>query len=549
MIGVIANPAEHSAVREFFELFKTPWEFFRTGGTYEVVICSDASRLDSSAKLILIYGGREYPLDAERGVSGHAPIPKAVILFKGSRLPLYGDCVKFETDGLPLLSEEHTQAAVTVSITSHGRTTVRIGYDLFREIGHLLSFGQPGIHAAIPALELHIEFLRDVMVQNSIRFVEIPPVPEGFRFITCLTHDVDHPAIRNHKLDHTFFGFLHRATFGSVLSVCRRRITLGQLWKNWIAVLKLPFVHLGIARDFWAQTERYLHLERNFGSTFFIVPDKNYSGRQVQKRHSGRRATRYQASDIADDLRKINAAGGEIGLHGIDAWLDGDSGRRECQRVSLAAGTMAHGVRMHWLCFDRRSPAALDEAGFSYDSSVGYNECAGYRAGTLQVYRPDGAEHLLELPLHIMDTALFYPAGMNLSAADAAVVVDAFLKDAGKFGGVITFNWHDRSLAPERLWDRFYIQLLERLQNGQTWCPTAGRAVAWFRKRRSATIMGVQFNGASVRLQATLTKDTDDLPGLMIRIHNPPGPPRASGHGYADFPFNGDLDEITIQPN
>ena len=31
MIGVIADPAEHNVVREFFELFKTPWEFYRAG--------------------------------------------------------------------------------------------------------------------------------------------------------------------------------------------------------------------------------------------------------------------------------------------------------------------------------------------------------------------------------------------------------------------------------------------------------------------------------------------------------------------------------------
>ena len=29
MIGVIADPAEADVVREFFELFKTPWEFYR----------------------------------------------------------------------------------------------------------------------------------------------------------------------------------------------------------------------------------------------------------------------------------------------------------------------------------------------------------------------------------------------------------------------------------------------------------------------------------------------------------------------------------------
>ena len=44
-----------------------------------------------------------------------------------------------------------------------------------------------------------------------------------------------------------------------------------------------------------------------------------------------------------------------------------------------------------------------------YDSTIGYNETVGYRAGTTQPYRPLAASRLLELPLHVMDTALFYP--------------------------------------------------------------------------------------------------------------------------------------------
>ena len=32
MIGVIADSADHAVVREFFELFKTPWEFFERIG-------------------------------------------------------------------------------------------------------------------------------------------------------------------------------------------------------------------------------------------------------------------------------------------------------------------------------------------------------------------------------------------------------------------------------------------------------------------------------------------------------------------------------------
>ena len=40
MIGVVAHDAERAVIREFFELFKTPWEFCRPGIAYDVLICS-----------------------------------------------------------------------------------------------------------------------------------------------------------------------------------------------------------------------------------------------------------------------------------------------------------------------------------------------------------------------------------------------------------------------------------------------------------------------------------------------------------------------------
>jgi len=38
MIGVICNPEQRPVAEEFFQLFKSPWEFFCEGETYEVVL-------------------------------------------------------------------------------------------------------------------------------------------------------------------------------------------------------------------------------------------------------------------------------------------------------------------------------------------------------------------------------------------------------------------------------------------------------------------------------------------------------------------------------
>ena len=43
MIGVISKDGQKWAVEEFFELFKTPWEYYRDGRMYDVIVLTDPS--------------------------------------------------------------------------------------------------------------------------------------------------------------------------------------------------------------------------------------------------------------------------------------------------------------------------------------------------------------------------------------------------------------------------------------------------------------------------------------------------------------------------
>jgi len=55
MLGVISDPTEQSVVREFFELFKIPWEFYRNERQYQVVLCTgDAKPEPSSTRLLIL---------------------------------------------------------------------------------------------------------------------------------------------------------------------------------------------------------------------------------------------------------------------------------------------------------------------------------------------------------------------------------------------------------------------------------------------------------------------------------------------------------------
>ena len=244
---------------------------------------------------------------------------------------------------------------------------------------------------------------------------------------------------------------------------------------------------MGLARDIWYEFDRYLDIEGDSDSTFFVLPFKDRPGETASGPAPRIRASGYGAMDIAERLHKLVFAGREIGLHGIDAWIDTAKGQEELAEITNITGTKNIGVRMHWLYFNESSPTVLERAGFSYDSTVGYNETVGYRAGTTQVYKLLQANNLLELPLHVMDTALFYPDYLNLSFDEADQRVGAIINNAIQFGGGITFNWHDRSIAPERLWGEFYARLIDHLKMKEAWC-AAQEACCRFEERRSVLI-------------------------------------------------------------
>ena len=547
MIGVAVNPADEDAVAEFFELFKTSWELHRDGGRCDVLICARAQVPRNTAKLVLHYGAELTGPETEAGFLRKARGDGTMLVYEGRRIPIYGRAVTFPNSRFATVSEENSgEPAIFVS-GSGDQTLLRIGYDLFAEVRHILQTGQPAANAGNATLDWHIALLRDLITKSGVPLVEIPPVPEGHNFITCLTHDIDNPVLRHHCCDHTMVGFLYRATVGTLLDVFRWRKSLKDLRRNWAAAWRLPFIYLGMAKDIWRGFDRYIEMEAGRASTYFVIPTKNYPGRPFAGKVVSRRAVRYDVSDVGPQLQGIISSGCEVGLHGIDTWVDSAEGCKERQRVKQTLDTTVTGVRMHWLFFDESSPAAIDRAGFAYDSTVGYNETVGYRAGTAQVYRPLGVKTLFELPLHIMDTALFFPAFLGLSDAEAWRVVGRFIADRERFGGVLTINWHDRSIAPERLWDGFYLNLLGELQGRGTWFATAQQAVAWFKMRRTAAVEALLLEDGRIRIKASGGSD-NSVPGLRIRIHKPgtwngaEETPANPSPTFVDLDFNGTID-------
>ena len=377
--------------------------------------------------------------------------------------------------------------------------------------------------------------------------MEVPPVPAGFEFMTCLTHDVDFTGIREHKFDSTMWGFLHRALVGSLVGALKGRVPWSRCRRNWQAVFSLPLVYSGLKDDFWLEFDRYVEIEKNLGSTFFFIPFKSYPGTRDSRPAPKRRAAKYDLSKIQKQVCDLVKNGCEVGLHGIDAWQDLGKARSERSRICEMTGQQEIGIRMHWLYFAEDSPEVLEQAGFCYDSTFGYNDAVGYRGGTAQVFCINPPKSLLELPLNIQDTALFYPDRMNLSETEAMDSCRHLIRQTANFGGVLTVNWHTRSLSPERLWDNFYRGLLEEMRKYRVWFGTAQQVVDWFRTRRALRFEQVEFAGDSVHLKIA-GNSLEGQPPFVVRVHHPtfttsPGSTTASPlPPYSDIPWNGEAE-------
>jgi hypothetical protein len=541
MIGVICPASQRPIVEEFFELFKTPWEFHRPETTYDVVIATAPTQVAPSARLLIVSGSARHWCDVG-GVSPIGAEPNGILIsHRTHTFPVYRKAAVLEGSAAPLATIPDRSAVVGVEFQHTDQRIVRIGYDLFDEVGFLLSNGQPPARAAIPTLELHIDVLRDWMRSSGLAFVEVPPVPSGFDFAACLTHDVDFINLRDHITDRSILGFIARALFPANLRDTRSKIAWRRLWKNWRALLSLPAVYFRLCRDTWFDIDRFAEIERGLGATYFFIPLGNYPGMPSPNPAPRLRAARYDVTEHATLVQTLKAGGAEIGTHGLDAWYSPERGKTELNIIGSVAGQAPIGVRMHWLYFSADSPRHLEEAGFEYDSTMGFNEAVGFRSGTTQVFRFPGLARLLELPLNIMDSALFYGSRMGLSERDALASCTSVVERLKTYGGALTINWHTRSLSPERNWDEFYLELIQILRRHRTWFANSQEVVGWFRDRRRIRFDRVTSTAGRVSVRVDMSGvASGSIPGFSLRVHRPQAVPSISqAAAFTDVPLDG----------
>ena len=165
--------------------------------------------------------------------------------------------------------------------------------------------------------------------------------------------------------------------------------------------------------------------------------------------------------------------GAEVGLHGSYlAAEDLDRLARERALLAQLDGPLV-GHRYHYLRVDpHRNLAPLVDIGFRYDTSLGFPDALGFRAGIAHPFRPwdverDRPADLVEVPLAVMDATLAEERYEALSADGARGRILPLLDWAAENGGGFSILWHpERFDGPSaRGWDRLYFDVIDAVRN------------------------------------------------------------------------------------
>ncbi len=197
----------------------------------------------------------------------------------------------------------------------------------------------------------------------------------------------------------------------------------------------------------------------------------------------------YPVETIASDIARVADRGWGIGLHGTyEACYSKEKILKEKEELERVAGRKVIGYRNHYLRFKvPETWRAVSEAGFLYDSTLGYVEQAGFRNGMVHPFEPFDRENgspipLLEIPLAIMDDTLFNENKMGLSLEEGWATIERLMERAKECKGVLVVLWHNTTFKIPSLkdWGKMYEKVLQKGKEEGAWLCSADELAEWW---------------------------------------------------------------------
>jgi peptidoglycan/xylan/chitin deacetylase (PgdA/CDA1 family) len=384
------------------------------------------------------------------------------------RVPLFEKPVRL-TNGKPLILFTDGESEYPCVVSEFNR--IRISFDVFNEVGHILSgyLGhiwelEENRHnriANIPVVDYYEKLLFDCLPLASkelkIPFKYMPLWPNDKKFAVCLTHDVDRVQKTYQYLSH-FIKYLKKGDFHCAVN---QIISLSKKVRG--------------NEPYW-NFERILEMERSMDvtSTFFFLNEKRklclFSPKEW-KLYWG--VYDITAPKIVETIKRLDAEGWEIGIHGsYNSYKDVELLEREKKALENLLGKSVSGISQHYRNLAIPETWEYHEKlGLAYDSSIGFVTDIGFMYGTCHPFHPyNPAEgrtlSLWELPITIMDNACAYK-----DLEDILEVINI----VERYGGLLLLRWH-QSVFNEREFPQrseIYKRIIEVCKERNAWITNA----------------------------------------------------------------------------
>jgi len=407
----------------------------------------------------------------------------------GRKVPLFEELIRLDEYGesLVMFVDNKGNEYPGVVLDNNG---IAVSFDVFNEIGHILTGYLEHLwksklddsiqkrFARMPMVDYYEKILFECLLLASDRLdIELkykPFWPDGKKFAVCLTHDVDRVHKTYQYLTH-FFKYIQSknllTAFNQIASVSEKLRGNDPYW-NFGKVMEIER-ELGVKSTFF-----FLNEQRK---TWLLPPCewKLYWGR-------------YNIKDakIIEAIRKLDAEGWEIGIHGsYNSYRDLKMLEDEKNVLEGILDKNVYGISQHYCNLNiPKTWKYHEKLGLEYDSTIGFISDITFRCGTCFPFHPfDTVEgttlSLWTLPITIVD---------NACSSNRENIWNEILNAVNSVEichGLLVLRWHQEAFNDEPPHDRseIYKRIIALCIKNGAWVTNAKEIVEWWDLREEKT--------------------------------------------------------------
>jgi hypothetical protein len=344
-----------------------------------------------------------------------------------------------------------------------GTESIRFGFDLLGTIFFLLSRYEEGV---LPDRDEHDRFPPTASVLGREGLLTRPIADEYIEILWNAIHalwpDVPPPPRSRGTRLSCDVDQLYDPACMSLKGLARRLIGLGLGRSNDGRMSKAIMDHLRVRRQgpyvnpYWTGIDRLIHEAdaRELRATFYFIPKTTDSILDGDNRPEEEVTGRL--------IRRIHDAGHEIGVHpGYNTYRFSEA---YAESVTHFRATLADlgveqdelGSRQHYLRWSSTiTPSLCEAAGITHDSTLGYAQRPGFRAGTSRdfpMFDLLGRSGLrcIQRPLVLMDCSLFHRHYARGDQSRDLALAQELAVTSRHYGGNFNILWHNTSFIPRR---------------------------------------------------------------------------------------------------